>query len=260
MPSKRLTEEGVRKLRPVPGKQISFFDKGMPGLVLGLNPGGSKTWSALFYVAGKPRYKKLGRYPVFNLKQAREAARTFLADPQKALAQAQTGSVKEVAESFLRRHVEANRLRSQREITRIVNRYILPRWQDRPFTELRRSDVTALLDRVEHENGPRQADMVLAVVRKMTNWHASRSDDYVSPIARGMNRVIASDRARKRILTDDEIRAVWKACDDLGTFGAFVRVALPPGNERGDCPDQVGRYRGRCLDHRGRGSGQGNHR
>ena len=68
--------------------------------------------------------------------------------------------------------------------------------------------------------------MVLAVVRKMMNWHASRHDDYVSPIARNMNRVKAADRARKRVLEDDELRAVWRACAELPTFGALVRFAL----------------------------------
>jgi len=87
MPRKRLTQESVRRLNPIPGKQVSVFDAGMPGLVLGLNPGGSKTWSALFYVSGKPRYKKLGRYPILSLAQARDAARKFLENPQKAVSE-----------------------------------------------------------------------------------------------------------------------------------------------------------------------------
>ena len=39
-----------------------------------------------------------------------------------------------------------------------------------------------------------------------------------------MHRNKGGDRKRKRILTDDEIRALWKAAD--GTFGAFLKVAL----------------------------------
>ena len=61
----------------------------------------------------EPRTHPLGLYPILSLKEAREAARKFLADPQKALAQADAGSFKEVAEDFVRRHVEANKLRSQ---------------------------------------------------------------------------------------------------------------------------------------------------
>ena len=48
MPRKRLTEEGVRKLKPPPkGKQVDYFDAIMPGLVLRMNYGGRKTWRAL---------------------------------------------------------------------------------------------------------------------------------------------------------------------------------------------------------------------
>ena len=40
----------------------------------------------------------------------------------------------------------------------------------------------------------------------------------------------AKDRARKRTLTDDEIRALWPAA--TGTFGAFVKVCLLSGQRR----------------------------
>jgi hypothetical protein len=85
----------VNKLKPPPpGKQLDYFDAGMPGLVLRLSYGGKKTWRALHYVktVGKdskrrtePRTHALG--PILNLKTAREKARQFLADPQKALAE-----------------------------------------------------------------------------------------------------------------------------------------------------------------------------
>jgi hypothetical protein len=180
MPKKRLTEEGVAKLKPpVAGKQLDYFDAGMPGLVLRVNYGGRKTWRALYYVRGigkdgrrrtEPRTHALGLYPILKLKEAREAARKFLADPQKARAQANGGSFKEVAENFIKRHVDANKLRSKAEIERCLHKYIYPAWQHRPFLELKRGDVSALLDRIEDEHGPRQADICLAIISKMTNW------------------------------------------------------------------------------------------
>jgi integrase len=232
MPRKRLTEEGVRKLKPTPDKQIDYFDQGLPGLVLRVSYGGAKTWRALYYVNRKPRTHKLGRYPILKLDKAREKARAFLEDPQAALARAATGSFKDIAEDFMRRHVEANALRSKAEIERCLNKYILPQWKDRQFVELRRGDVTTLLDDIEDENGPRQADLVLAIVRKMMNWYAARVDDYASPIVRGMQRTKPAERRRKRILDNDEIRALWKATDDTGTFGAIVKVLLLTGQRR----------------------------
>ena len=42
----------------------------------------------------------------------------------------------------------------------------LPVWADRPFTEIRRSDVAALLDAVEDHHSAWLADQVLVVAKK----------------------------------------------------------------------------------------------
>src|SRR5947209_6841075 len=105
MPRKKLTEEAVAKLKPPATGQVDYYDAYMPGLVLRMNYGGRKAWRALYYVKGtgpdgkkrtEPRMHSLGIYPVLKLKEAREKAKAFLADPQKALTQADTGSFKEV--------------------------------------------------------------------------------------------------------------------------------------------------------------------
>ena len=43
---------------------------------------------------------------------------------------------------------------------------------------------------------------------------------------------MAAERARRRILDDDEVRAVWAACADLGTFGAILKILLLTGQRR----------------------------
>jgi integrase len=246
MPRKKLSEEGVAKLKPPPaGRQVDYFDAHTPGLVLRVNYGGRKTWRALYYVPGVaksgkkkdqrisiPTMHTLGLYPHLKLKEAREKARVFLADPQKALAHADVGSFKDVAENFLKRHVEANKLRTQADIERLFTKYVFPAWQHRPFRDLKRADVVALLDGIEDNHGPRQADMVLAIIRKLMRWYLSRNDDYVSPVVPGMARTKPAERKRKRILDDDEIRAVFNAANEAGTFGAIVKVLLLTGQRR----------------------------
>jgi len=44
-------------------------------------------------------------------------------------------------------------------------------------------------------------------------WYAARDDNFRSPIVRGMGRVKPRERARKRTLTDEEIRDLWAALD-----------------------------------------------
>jgi integrase len=46
------------------------------------------------------------------------------------------------------------------------------------------------------------------------NWHAARDESYISPIVKGMARTKPKQRARKRVLTDEEIRALWAVLDD----------------------------------------------
>ena len=43
---------------------------------------------------------------------------------------------------------------------------------------------------------------------------------------------MAAERARRRILDDAEIRAMWTASADLGTFGAILKVLLLTGQRR----------------------------
>ena len=69
------------------------------------------------------------------------------------------------------------------------------------------------------------ADATLAVVRRVMNWHAARSDDFRSPIVRGMARTKPHERARERVLTDDELRSIWRAADG-SIFGSYLRFLL----------------------------------
>ena len=70
----QLTDLAVDRFKPVTGKQIDIFDRRMPGLVLRVSYGGTKTWRVLYYVGGKAKSFGLGRYPVLTLREARERA------------------------------------------------------------------------------------------------------------------------------------------------------------------------------------------
>jgi len=45
------------------------------------------------------------------------------------------------------------------------------------------------------------------------NWHASRSDGFNSPIRPGMAVLKPAERARERMLSDNELRVVWETHD-----------------------------------------------
>ena len=122
--------------------------------------------------------------------------------------------------------------RPEGEVTRLLRAHVCPAWGSRDFLAIRRSDVAELLDEVEDDHGARQADYVLAIVRGIANWYATRHDDYLPPIVRGMRRTSPKERERSRILDDKELRAIWKVAEANGSFGAFIRLLLISAQRR----------------------------
>jgi len=105
----------------------------------------------------------------------------------------------------------------------------------RRFLDIGRSDVASLRDGIREKHGRRQANMVLAILSKLMNWYAAnRSDTYSTPIVRGMK---FKTTARDRVLSDTELRQVWRACE--ATFGDIIKLLLLTAQRR----EKVGRMK-----------------
>ena len=234
---KTLTTTMVRKLKPR-AKRFTLPDPELRGHYIRVTPTGSKTYVAVSRdPTGKQIWATIGSADVLTVDEAREKAREAIPRIKAGLSAfppppVAPDSFKAVAENYLTRHVRANGLRSESEITRILENQVYPLWKERPFEDIRRGDVTRVLDMVQDASGASAADHCLAVVRGVMNWHESRSDDYTSPIARNMRRTDAKARKRARILDDAELRTVWTAAEGNGTFGALLRLALLTAQRR----------------------------
>ena len=113
------------------------------------------------------------------------------------------------------------------EIQRSLKNHILPALGDMQFSDITRAHVTAMLDKVEDTAGPCASDRTLTRLRRISAWHCDRVG-IVDPF-RGMKRRISpKERERERVLTDDEIRALWELTD-TDTFSALVRMLLLTG-------------------------------
>jgi integrase len=114
----------------------------------------------------------------------------------------------------------------------VLAKYIMPEWAGRDFMSIKRADVASLLDKIEDRHGPRQADYCLAVISGIANWYAARHNSYMSPIVRGMKRTDPKTRKRDRILSDDEIRALWAALPLCDTFGDLCKLLVLTAQRR----------------------------
>ena len=232
---KTLTDHMVAKLKPGE-KRITMPDPELRGHYIRITPTGAKSYVAVARdPGGRQIWATIGSADVLAIDEAREKAREVIkrvkaGQPAFEPPPVQPDSFKAVADNWLQRHVRAKGLRSEYEIARILQKHVYPAFGDREFESIRRSDVARLLDLVEDGSGPRQADCVLATLSSVMHWQAARADDYVPPLVRGMRRDDPQAKKRARILSDDELRAVWTAAE--GTFGAFVKLAILTAQRR----------------------------
>jgi integrase len=145
-----------------------------------------------------------------------------------------TATVASILDDFVARHVRNKNqpLRSADEYESAFKRLVKPRLGKLGIYDVRRSHVIKMLDEIEDANGPVMADRTLAYLRKAFNWYATRDDQFNVPVVRGMARIKPKERARTRVLSDDEIRAIWPALAEAGTFGALVKTLLLTAQRR----------------------------
>jgi integrase len=204
--------------------QTDYFDTQVSGLALRVSQWDRKSWTLHYSLAGTRKRLTFGSYPSLSLAGARTRA-----DEAKAVIAkghvpsfAATETLQYVCELYLAR--EGDKLRNVKWRKGVLDRHVYPTLGARPIGEIRRSEIVRLLDRIEEGSGPAMATQTLALVRKVMNWHATRSDDFLSPVVRGMARTNRSERARERILTDDELRKVWATNGSI--FSQYVRFLL----------------------------------
>jgi hypothetical protein len=172
---------------------------------------GAKSYVVQYRAGRRSRHMTIDS--ILDFSKARKRAKALLgevahgrdplAEKRKAEVTA-TKTRKSIAEDYLKR--EGKNLRNVEKRRSVFKRNIFPKLGADPIDDIRRSDITKLLDRIEDECGPTAADEALALLRRLFSWHASRSDDFRSPIVRGMARPSPTERARQRILNDEELR------------------------------------------------------
>src|SRR4051812_40920418 len=180
---KSLSDTGVAALKPRAARYAEP-DPELRGHYVRVAPTGAKTFATVARdPTGRQVWTTIGPADVLSIDEARTKAREVLTRVRAGLPafdapRAQAATFQDIAELWLKRHVQANGLRSEGEITRLLRAHVFPAWGARDFLSIRRSEVAALLDEVQDDHGARQADYVLALVRGICNWYATRHDDY----------------------------------------------------------------------------------
>jgi integrase len=255
-----------KNARPDPKKRLELPDADVRGLYLIIQPqpSGVKSWCYRYRVGkpSKPCKLTLGTYVyvrtdnkgpelggALSLDDARELARDAATDLAKGVDPAARKRALKIAPpapkedgdrlvdivaKFDARYLKVKKvagLRDRAEYLRILNQQVLPLWGERPIAEIKKRDVNDLLDTLRDRGLTGGVNKTFAVVRKLFNWAVSRDMIEVSPC--GGIEAPAPIVRRDRVLTSDELRWFWQACEKIGwPFGPLFKVLLLTGQRR----------------------------
>jgi integrase len=247
----KLSEETVKRLQvPDTGNRIIYFTgatiqgaKAPRGFGVRVTAAGARAFVLNYRLRGREHRFTIGAWPDWSVLKAVREARNLRQrvdrgeNPIEDRAPSPTAvTVASVLADFVTRYVrnpkQPLRERTAAEYESAFNRLVKPRIGRLGIYEVRRSHIIKILDEIEDTNGPVAADRTLAYVRKAFNWYATRDDQFNVPVVRGMARVKPKERARTRVLSDEEIRAIWPELAKAGTFGAFTKTLLLTAQRR----------------------------
>ena len=239
----KLNEETVKRLAvPEIGNRVTYFAGAMiqgakapRGFGVRVTAAGARAFMLNYRLRGREHRFTIGAWPDWSALKAVREARSLrqridrgenpIEDRTPSPA---TETVASILDAFVAQHVRNKNqpLRSADEYESAFKRLVKPRIGKLGIYEVRRSHVIKMLDEIEHANGPVMADRTLAYLRKAFNWYAIRDDQFNAPVVRGMGRIKPKDRARTRVLSDEEIRFIWPVLGQLGTFRRLCQDAL----------------------------------
>jgi integrase len=248
--AKTLTPKSIENMKAGSARR-EIPDAGCRGLYLVVQPvTGRRSFAVRYRFHGTPKKLTLGSWPALQLAAARKVATDALhelaqgRDPaalkfdaeaaaERAAAERAADTVDHWAKHFLERYAKKRtRPNSWQQAEHVFGNIVLPAWSGRIIHDIQRRDVRELVEAVA-EDRPVMANRALAHLSKFFNWLCEQDVIVASPCA-GV-KPPAKEQARDRVLSDDEIRALWKALDALGgRGGAAVKVMLLTGQRRGE--------------------------
>jgi integrase len=225
MPTDRVSKRSVDALVCPPQKdRIFLWDDALSGFGVAAFPSGKKTYVAQFRKDGRSRRVAIGDHGRLTPEEARSQAKKMLgqveqgADPVDERRKARAiRTFREVADEFMRAHVEAKRKQHTKENYRaILDRQILPAIGNKRILDLRLYDVTQLHRRMS--KAPYAANRAIAIVSSIWNWAAKSGEVvFADNPAKGVERF--PERKRERFLTREEFARLGDALREAETTG-----------------------------------------
>ena len=227
-------------------------DLEVPGLRCRVMPSGERTFVLLarFSRDGNPTRRALGSYPILSLAAARDKAiqwkRQLAAGVDPAAEEERRrreedrkrqNSFAAVAEQFIA-HIHRQKLRTAADMERDLRKAFVAEWGGRSITDITPDDVKRVIRRTIDRGAKYQAFSDFTLIRRVFNWSLGTDDHGLqfNPCSRLRPADLIGPRAsRDRVLSDAELRALWRATERLKyPYGALYQMLVLTGLRLGE--------------------------
>lgn len=237
----KLTQKRIEALEcPADKKDMLVFDDEQRGLGVRVTAGGGKSFLVQYRHAGVKRRMPLGSCSAISLAKARLATRQIFGavaagkDPageRKAAAleaKREALTLGALIDQWERLHLAGKRPNYATAATATLRR-VFTKHMDAPAGSLDRAVVVHVLDGLAKDGRTAMAGATARYGSALFNWAVKRGSLSANPFERVP---VAPTVRRDHVLSDDEIRRLWKATEGTGVFNAIVRALLLTGQRR----------------------------
>lgn len=242
-----LTVKEVEKLtatKPLTIKHRSLG--GVPGFVLVHTPAGHTSYGLIYRADGQRKKLTLGSTKMLTLGEARTLAGKYRADiergadphGEKVAERRQIEAVRQRVEEKQQLDVEemwkkymqlvASQLRSKGEKDRIFQCYILPVVRGRVVSEITKRHALEIIDKLVAQDKRRMADKVRQEGAAFFQWLIEREHVDRNVFA-GIRKANPGKVVRTRVLSDDEVRAIWISSEFEGRWSLWIKLLILTG-------------------------------
>ena len=226
----RLSDATVRSLALTEEGQREYADDLVPGLALRVGKQ-TKTFilSTGSRASGNRRRFTLGRYDPrhFTLAMAREKARDIIAQERLRRDERPRTTFNEALAVYYRVHLPTLRKASRRCVSQILDRHFVPKLGRMALQDIKRSDIAPILDTLTHI--PAAMNSAFRYLRAFLNWCVKRG--YIDNAPTDRMEAPKPPASRTRVLTPDELVAVWHAAPDTD-YGRIVKLCILSAQRR----------------------------
>lgn len=236
----KLDRNAIAKLPGPPTSKfdIVHWDDELPGLGLRILKSGTRSWVVRYRVARRQRVVTLGKIAMLSPGQARAKASEILAHAKLGKDfQAEKQSLKSNGDrltfgnlmgQFLSRYADI----AQSQKTRSETRRLLAKWHHLdvvPVEDVMRSTIAEGLGKVEQESGLVTRNRTRSALSRLFSWALEEGLAEHNPVVGTARR---PEKPRERVLSDDELGAIWSATVNPGDHNAIVRLLMLTGQRR----------------------------